>query len=196
MKRKAEIVRETTETQIKLQLDLDGQGEYQIRTGVGFLDHMLSQVAHHGLFNLKVEASGDLEIDAHHLIEDCGISLGMAFDEALEDRAGIVRAGHAWVPMDETLAFCAIDFSGRPYAVCEAEWTAPLIGALPTEMVEHFFQSWAVAARATIHTRIITGRNDHHKAEGLFKAFARALDAACRVDPRRSGVPSTKGTLG
>jgi imidazoleglycerol-phosphate dehydratase len=150
----------------------------------------------HGLFDLTVSARGDLHVDAHHTLEDCALALGQAIDRALGDRAGIVRMGSAHAPMDEALAFVAVDLSGRPYAVVKAEWRAPLIGQLPASLVAHFFESLAVAARASVHARVLYGRDDHHQAEALFKAFGRALDAATQIDPRRAGtIPSTKGKL-
>jgi imidazoleglycerol-phosphate dehydratase len=194
--RAAKVERETKETQIQLSLDLDGTGQYQIETGVGFLDHVLTLVAAHGLFDLAVQATGDLHIDPHHTVEDVALVLGQAFAEALGDKAGIVRMGSAYVPMDEALAFVAVDLSGRPYCVTEAPWTAPTVGGIPATLIPHFFESFAVAARANIHARVLYGRDDHHKAEGLFKALGRALDAATRLDSRRGGeIPSTKGTL-
>jgi imidazoleglycerol-phosphate dehydratase len=192
--RQASVRRQTSETDITLSIDLDGRGQHQISTGIGFLDHMLSAVAVHGLFDLNLQASGDLHIDTHHTIEDVGIVLGQAINEAAADRKGIVRAGHAYVPMDEALGFVALDLSGRPYTVFNAAWNTPAIGQFPTDLVEHFFESLAVHARLTLHARV-EGRNDHHKAEALFKAFARALRSAVTVDPRRTDVPSTKGTL-
>jgi imidazoleglycerol-phosphate dehydratase len=195
--RATEVHRQTTETDIHLSLNLDGTGKHEIQTGVGFLDHMLSHVAVHGLFDLNLSARGDLHVDAHHTLEDCALTLGQALDRALGDRAGIARMGSAHVPMDEALAFVAVDLSGRPYAVVEAGWHAPSIGQLPTSLVAHFFESLAVAARANVHARVLYGRDDHHQAEALFKALGRALDAATQIDPRRKGtVPSTKGTLG
>ena len=194
--RTAKVERETKETQIQLSLDLDGTGQYQIETGVGFLDHMLTLMAAHGLFDLTVQATGDLHIDPHHTVEDVALVLGQAFAEALGDKAGIVRMGSAYVPMDEALAFVAVDLSGRPYCVAEVECTAPTVGGIPATLIPHFFESFAVAARANIHARVLYGRDDHHKAEGLFKALGRALDAATRLDSRRGGeIPSTKGTL-
>ncbi len=194
--RRHEIHRKTNETDIRLSLNLDGSGITQVRTGIGFLDHMLHHVAVHGLFDLKLEAVGDLEIDAHHTAEDCAIVLGQAFDAALGDRKGIVRMGSFYVPMDESLAFVAVDFSGRPYAVIEAEWNSPAIGTLPTSLVPHILESFAVHAKCNLHARVLYGRDDHHKAEALFKALGRALDAAVRFDPRRANaIPSTKGTL-
>lgn len=195
MVRQATVNRQTRETNINVMIDLDGDGVYTVTTGIGFLDHMLAAFAVHGLFDLTVQAVGDLNVDAHHTIEDVAIVLGMAVREALGERASIVRASHAYVPMDEALAFVALDVSGRPYTVFHAEWRAPTIGQFPTDLVEHFFESFAVHARLTLHARSEYGRNDHHVAEALFKALARALRAAVAIDPRRSGVPSTKGTL-
>ncbi|MGC9520819.1 MAG: imidazoleglycerol-phosphate dehydratase HisB [Anaerolineae bacterium] len=194
--RQADVERETHETKIAISLNLDGTGAYDITTGLGFLDHMLSHIAVHGLFDLSVRAKGDLDVDPHHTVEDVALTLGAAFDRALGDRKGIVRMGSAYVPMDESLGFAAVDFSGRPYAVSEVSWTGPMTGAIPVTLWEHFFASFAIAARANVHMRVLYGRDDHHKVESLFKAIARALDAATRLDPRRGGsVPSTKGTL-
>jgi imidazoleglycerol-phosphate dehydratase len=194
--RTATIHRQTKETTIQVTLVLDGKGQYQVNTGIGFLDHMLAHVAVHGLFDLTVEASGDLHVDPHHTVEDVALTLGEAFDQALGDRAGIVRIGSATVPMDEALAFVAVDLSGRPYAVTEMAWAGPTVGGLPVTLIPHFFESLAVAARANLHARVLYGRDDHHRAEALFKALGRALDAAVRPDPRRGGaIPSTKGTL-
>ena len=194
MERTAIVQRQTSETDMVIQLNLDGAGRHEISTGIGFLDHMLTAVAVHGLFDLTVKATGDLRIDAHHTIEDTAIVLGRAFDEALGERKGINRVGYAYVPMDEALGFVALDFSGRPYTVFQAVWSTPAIGQFPTDLVEHFFESFAVHACLTLHARV-DGRNDHHKAEALFKALARALKTAVALDPRRSGVASTKGTL-
>ena len=194
--RTGEVHRATNETDIYVLLNLDGSGAHEIQTGVGFLDHMLDHVAVHGLFDLTLTARGDLHIDSHHTIEDCALALGQAFAQALGERKGIVRTGSAYVPMDEALAFVALDLSGRPYAVFEAEWRAPMIGQLPTSLVGHFFESLAMAARMNLHARVLYGRDDHHQAEALFKALGRALDAATQLDPRRAGViPSTKGAL-
>ncbi|MBI4770568.1 MAG: imidazoleglycerol-phosphate dehydratase HisB [Chloroflexi bacterium] len=190
------LTRKTTETDVTLTLNLDGSGQHQIATGVGFFDHLLRHVAVHGLFDLTVQASGDLEIDPHHTVEDVTILLGQAFDRALGERRGIARMGHAWAPMDEALAFVAVDLSGRPYAVVRAEWHTPAIGQLPTSLIPHALESLAVGARMNLHARVEYGRDDHHQAEALFKALGRALDAATRPDERRAGqVPSTKGTL-
>ena len=193
--RTATISRHTSETQIELSLNLDGAGRHQISTGVGFLDHMLTALAVHGLFDLNVAATGDLHIDAHHTIEDVGLVLGMALGEALGDRKGIRRMAHAYVPMDEALARVVVDLSGRPYTVFKAEWGAPLIGQFPTSLVGHFFESVAIRGNFNLHAEVLYGRDDHHQAEALFKALARALSEAVALDPRRSTVPSTKGTL-
>ncbi len=190
----ASVKRKTSETDISIKIVLDGTGHYDVSTGIGFLDHMLGALVTHALFDLRVEAKGDLYIDAHHTIEDVGIVLGQAINQAAGDRSGINRVGHAYVPMDESLGFVALDFSGRPYTVFEAQWATPAIGQFPTDLVEHFFESLATNARLTLHARG-TGRNDHHKAEALFKALARALRMALELDDRRTGIPSTKGTL-
>ena len=194
--RTATVHRQTRETDVRVTLDLDGTGHYEVDTGIGFLDHMLAHVAVHGLFDLTVQASGDLHVDPHHTVEDVALALGEAFDQALGNRAGIVRIGAAYVPMDESLAHVALDLSGRPYGVTEMAWAGPAVGGLPVTLIPHFFESFAVTARANVHARILYGRDDHHKAEALFKALARALDAATRLDPRRGEkIPSTKGTL-
>lgn len=194
--RTATITRTTNETSITLTLNLDGSGQHGIQTGVGFLDHMLTHLAVHGLFDLTVQASGDLHIDAHHTIEDTALVLGQAFAEALGDKKGIVRMGHAYVPMDEALACVAVDLSGRPYAAMQAEWHTPAIGQFSTSLVPHFFESLAVTMKANLHARVLYGRDDHHQAEALFKALARALCTAVQIDPRRAGtVPSTKGSF-
>ena len=194
--RTSEISRNTNETQIQVKLDLDGTGKYDVSTGVGFLDHMLTHLAVHGLFDLMVNARGDLHIDVHHTVEDVALALGQAFDQALGDRKGIVRIGDCFTPMDETLAHVAIDLSGRPYAVVQAEWHSPYVGSIPTTLFPHFFESFAVTSRSNLHARVLYGRDDHHQAEALFKAWARALDAATQIDPRRAGgIPSTKGSL-
>ena len=194
--RTAEISRQTNETQITIKLDLDGTGKHEISTGVGFLDHMLTHLAVHGLFDLNVQAKGDLHIAVHHMVEDVELALGQTFDKALGDRKGIVRMGDSFAPMDETLAHVAIDLSGRPYAVIQAEWHTPYVGNIPTTLFPHFFESFAVTSRCNLHARVLYGRDDHHQAEALFKAWARALDMATQFDSRRAGsVPSTKGTL-
>jgi imidazoleglycerol-phosphate dehydratase len=184
--RTSTVKRKTNETDITITLNLDGTGKHDIQTGVGFLDHLLTHIAVHGLFDLDVKAKGDLHIDAHHTIEDV----------ALGDRKGIARMGSFYVPMDEALAFVAIDLSGRPYSVVQAEWHAPMIGTFPVSLISHFLESFAVTSRANVHARVLYGRDDHHQAEALFKALGRALDAATMLDVRRSGsVPSTKGSL-
>lgn len=194
--RTAEVHRETNETQVRVRLRLDGTGQREIGTGLGFLDHMLDHFALHGLFDVTLEAQGDLHVDPHHTVEDCALALGQAFDRALGDRAGITRVGWAYTPMDETLARVAVDLSGRPYAVVRAGWRGPDVGGIPTSLLEHFFESLAVTARANLHAEVIYGRDDHHKAEALFKVLGRALDAATRLDPRRGGeIASTKGSL-
>jgi imidazoleglycerol-phosphate dehydratase len=194
--RTSTIHRRTNETDITLTLSLDGSGKHDIHTGVGFLDHLLTHIAVHGLFDLTVKAVGDLHIDTHHTIEDTALALGQAFDEALGDRKGIARMGSAYVPMDESLAFVAVDFSGRPYAVTQGQWHGPMIGQVPTTLIPHFIESFAVTARANVHANVLYGRDDHHQTEALFKALGRALDAATMIDPRRAGsVPSTKGSL-
>ncbi len=194
--RTAEITRQTNETDIRLRLNLDGSGQAEIDTGIGFLDHMLHHLAVHGLFDLTVQATGDLHIDPHHTVEDCALVLGQAFDQALGERQGITRMGYAYVPMDEALAFVAVDLSGRPYAVVQADWHTPAVGGLPTSLLTHFLESFAATARCNLHARLLYGRDDHHQAEALFKALGRALDAATRLDSRRGGaVPSTKGSL-
>ncbi len=193
--RTAEIKRDTKETQIELSLNLDGAGKADINSGIGFYDHMLEHIALHGKFDLRVGAKGDLHIDAHHCVEDIAICLGKAIDEALGARAGIQRMGAAYVPMDEALARVVIDLSGRPYAVIQADFKTPMIGRLPTDLVEHALETIAAHARMNLHAEVLYGRNDHHKAEALFKAFGRALAQAVARDPGRPGIPSTKGTL-
>jgi imidazoleglycerol-phosphate dehydratase len=194
MARTAEKERSTAETQIRLGLDLDG-GESSSATGVGFLDHMLDLLARHGGIGLRVEASGDLETGAHHTVEDVGIVLGQALDEALGDRAGIRRYGSALVPMDESLAECAIDISGRPLCVFEAKLPVTSIAGFDTELAEEFFRAVANGGKLTLHVNVRYGGNAHHMIEACFKAFARALRVAVSIDPDASGVPSTKGTL-
>ncbi len=194
--RTADLRRETRETRVEVSLRLDGTGKHDIMTGLGFLDHMLTHVAVHSLFDLRVRAEGDLNVDPHHTVEDVALVLGSAIDAALGDRAGIVRMGSAYVPMDEALGFVVVDLSGRPYAAVDVTWTGPMTGGIPVTLWEHFFVSLAVTARANVHARVLYGRDDHHKVEALFKALGRALDVATRLDPRRGGsVPSTKGVL-
>jgi histidinol-phosphate aminotransferase len=193
--RSAQVQRKTQETQVEVIIDLDGQGHCQVETGIGFLDHMLSQVAVHGLFDLEVRARGDLEVDEHHTVEDVAIVLGQALDQALGERRGLVRVAHAYFPMDEALARVVLDLSGRPYAVIEVGFSAPMLGTMNSDLIVHFMETLAVHSRMALHAQVLYGRNDHHKAEALFKALARALDTATRLDPRRQEVPSTKGVL-
>jgi len=193
--RRASIQRHTSETRVELSLDLDGSGVSDVATGIGMLDHMLTLLAHHGLFDLSAKCDGDLEIDEHHSAEDVMICLGQALAQALGDKAGIVRTAHSYVPMDETLARVAVDLSGRPYAVFRGGFTGSRVGALSTDLVPHLLESLAFHAGMNLHAEILYGHNDHHRVEAVFKALARALDLATRKDDRRSGVPSTKGTL-
>ncbi len=193
--RTATIERNTNETKIKLVLNIDGQGKADVNTGIGFLDHMLTLLAGHGLFDITVHADGDLHIDDHHTAEDLFICLGKALDDSLGDRRGLVRTAHSYVPMDEALARVVIDLGGRPYSVFEAEFATPRVGTLGTDLIFHLFETLAVHGRLNLHAHVLYGRNDHHKVEALFKALARALDSATCLDPRRQDVPSTKGTL-
>lgn len=192
---RASVTRTTGETSVELTLNLYGSGRAEIDTGVGFFDHMLHHIAVHGLFDLTVKATGDLHVDAHHTIEDVAIAFGQALDQALGDRSGIVRMASATVPMDESLARVVVDLSGRPYPVFNADFDAPMLGGMPTSLVAHVFESIAFNGKLNLHAAVLYGRDDHHKAEALFKALGRALDAATRIDERRQGVPSTKGTL-
>jgi len=191
----AHIERNTKETKVILTLDIDGTGKAEVDSGIGFLDHMLTLLAGHGLFDITVKADGDLHIDEHHTAEDIAICLGKALDQALGDRRGIVRTAHSYVPMDEALALVAIDLGGRPYSVFQAEFTTPAVGQLSTDLIGHLLESFAFHARINLHTQVLYGRNDHHKVEAIFKGLARALDSATTLDPRRQDVPSTKGTL-
>ena len=194
--RSAAIERSTTETRIEIALDLDGTGKCDIVTGVPFLEHMLDQVARHGVVDIKIRAEGDLEIDAHHTVEDVGIVLGAAVAEALGDKSGIVRYGHAYVPLDEALSRVVMDFSGRPGLYYRVDFSRPRIGDFDVDLVREFFQGFANSARATLHVDNLEGRNAHHVAETMFKAFGRALRMAVARDERRSGtIPSTKGVL-
>ncbi|MGD0020162.1 MAG: imidazoleglycerol-phosphate dehydratase HisB [Candidatus Limnocylindrales bacterium] len=193
--RSATVSRSTRETQIIVSLKLDGTGETKISTGVGFYDHLLNSLAHHALFDLEIEATGDLAIDEHHTVEDVALVLGAALAAALGDRAGIVRFGDAAVPMDESRATAVLDVGGRPYAMIDLPFKGKRAGKLPLQLIEHVFESFARAGGLTLHIKG-RGRNDHHLAEAAFKALGRSLRAACAIDPRRSGVPSTKGSLG
>ena len=193
--RRVMVSRKTRETTISTNLDLDGSGAATIETGVGFFDHLLGSLAHHGLFDLEIHASGDLAVDEHHTVEDVALVLGAAFAEALGDRAGIGRFGEARVPMDEAVASAVVDIGGRPYAVIDLPFRGERVGELPLQLVEHALEAFARTAGATLHLSG-TGRNDHHLAEAAFKALGRALRLACEPDPRRTGVASTKGSLG
>jgi len=194
--RRATIDRQTTETHVKVRLEIDGRGRYAVRTGVRFLDHMLELTARHGGFDLSVAASGDLDVDAHHTVEDVGIALGEAVLKALGSKRGINRAGYFVMPMDETLAVAAVDLSGRPFAVVDLNLGVKMVGDLPAEMVQDFFEGFASAARANVHLKVLYGRSSHHQVEAIFKAFARALRVACAKDPRLARMlPSTKGLL-
>jgi imidazoleglycerol-phosphate dehydratase len=197
MKRVAKVVRETKETRVEVELDLDGSGKASARTGIGMLDHLVEQIGKHGLFDLTVTASGDLHVDEHHTVEDVGIALGQAIDRALGERRGIVRMADALVPLDEALASVAVDVSGRPFCEIEVAWTLERIGELPASLVEHLLSSIATEAKLTLHARVLKGENDHHRAEAMCKALGRALAAATRIEPRlQGGVPSTKGSIG
>ena len=193
--RSATIERKTKETQISLALDLEGSGQYEVNTGVGFFDHMLSHIARHGLFDLRVEASGDIEVDYHHLVEDVGIVLGQAIAEAVGDKRGLVRYGLAMCPMDEALVLVSLDLGGRSYVRCELSFDAPKVGEFDTELVCEFFRSVAANAGMALHVVQQSGGNAHHVAESAFKSLARALDQATRIDERVGDVPSTKGVL-
>jgi imidazoleglycerol-phosphate dehydratase len=194
--RRAVVKRRTSETDIRLRLDLEGAGRYDVRTGIRFLDHMLELVARHGGFNLALAVKGDLDVDAHHTVEDCGIVFGEAVARALGAKRGINRAGYFVMPMDETLAVAAIDLSGRPYAVIDLKLAVDKVGDLPAELVQDFFEGFAAAARANVHVKVLYGRSSHHQIEAVFKAFARALRAACSKDRRLARMlPSTKGLL-
>lgn len=194
--RKAEVRRSTRETTIAVDLNLDGTGRYEVSTGIGMLDHMLEQLAKHGRFDLTIDATGDIERDPHHLVEDLGLVLGQALNQALGERRGIVRFAHAVVPMDEALVIVALDLGGRPYANVDLQFAREMIGQLPAENVTHFLESFAQEGRLNLHARQLSGENDHHRIEACFKALARALSAAVAIDERIAGeVPSTKDVL-
>lgn len=194
--RKSKITRKTNETDITIALNLDGSGLADIRTGIAFFDHMLTQIAVHGLFDLSVQAEGDLAVDQHHVIEDVGLTLGEAFRTALGDKSGIVRMGQADVPMDEALARVNIDLSGRPYLVFACMWEDMRVSEIPVSLIEHFFHAFSMEARANLHASVPYGQDNHHKTEALFKALGRALRQAVGIDPRRQDqVPSSKGVL-
>ena len=195
MSRSAVVTRKTGETDITVKLELDGTGKSEINTGIGFFDHMLSAFARHGLFDLTVNVDGDLYVDGHHSVEDTGIVLGQAIAQALGDKSNIKRYGQRILPMDETLVLSAIDLCGRPYLVMDADFEAPMVGEFDTQLVREFFYAVSYGAMMNLHLRVITGINDHHKIEAMFKAFAKALDEATLIDERITGVLSTKGTL-
>jgi imidazoleglycerol-phosphate dehydratase len=194
--RKAALDRTTKETNISIRLQIEGKGRYKVSTGIRFFDHMLELFAHHGAFDLQLAATGDLDVDQHHTVEDVGITLGQAFAEALGDKRGILRAGYFVIPMDETLGLAAVDFSGRAAAVVDTKVRVRLVGDLQAELIHDFFDGFARGAQANVHARILYGRSNHHKIEALFKAFARALRAACWRDKQMAKLlPSTKGLL-
>ena len=196
VERKAEVVRNTNETQIRVTLNLDGTGAAQLSTGIGFFDHMLDQIARHGLIDLDIEAKGDLHIDGHHTVEDVGITFGQAMAKAVGDKKGLRRYGHAYVPLDEALSRVVIDFSGRPGLHMRVDFKSGMIGALDSQLVYEFFQGFSNHAGVTLHIDNLQGDNAHHQCETIFKAFARALRMALEIDPRAAGViPSTKGSL-
>ena len=196
LQRRAEVVRRTNETQIRVALNLDGTGAASLATGIGFFDHMLDQIARHGLIDLEIEAQGDLHIDGHHTVEDVGITLGQAFAKAVGDKMGLRRYGHAYVPLDEALSRVVIDFSGRPGLHMRVDFKSGMVGALDTQLVYEFFQGFSNHAGVTLHIDNLHGDNAHHQCETIFKAFARALRMALEIDPRAAGViPSTKGSL-
>lgn len=195
MSRRAEIERNTKETKIKIALELDGTGKAELHSGIGFFDHILDGFARHGLFDLTVDVDGDLDVDCHHTVEDTGIVLGNAIREAVGDKKGIRRYGSCILPMDEALVLCAVDLSGRPYYVSDASFSAPMIGDLDTETISEFFYAVSYSAAINLHFKVFSGSNSHHICEAMFKAFAKALDAAVAVDPRITDVLSTKGSL-
>ena len=194
--RRAEVVRNTKETQIRVVVDLDGSGRSELSTGIGFFDHMLEQIARHGLVDLVVQAKGDLHIDGHHTVEDIGITLGQAFAKAVADKAGVRRYGHAYVPLDEALSRVVVDLSGRPELIWNVRFTRAMIGEFDVDLSHEFFQGFVNHALVTLHVDNLRGDNAHHQCETVFKAFARALRMAVELDPRAAGtIPSTKGTL-
>ncbi len=194
--RTSQICRKTNETKINININVDGSGENRIETGIGFLNHMLTQIAFHGLIDLEILAVGDLEVDEHHTVEDVGLALGEAFFQALGEKRGIERIGQACVPMDEALCQVVLDLSGRPYLVFDADWSDTRVANLPVSLIEHFFYSLAMTSKATIHAKVCYGSDNHHICEALFTAFGRALRRATSIDPRRSDhIPSSKGVL-
>ena len=195
MKRIAKVSRKTLETNISVEINIDGSGISILNSGIGFLDHMLDQISRHGLFDLTIEAKGDLHIDAHHTVEDIGITLGQAFEKAMGDRIGIRRYAHAYVPLDEALSRVVIDISGRPGLVFDAQFTRARVGEFDVDLIHEFFQGFVNHANVTLHIDNIKGENSHHQAETIFKAFGRALRVAVEIDERVKGTPSTKGSL-
>jgi len=201
LNRQSEQERKTKESTVNVSLNLDGSGISNINTGIGFFDHMLDHIAIHGIFDIKVKANGDLHVDTHHTIEDVGIVLGKAFKQAIGDKLGIVRIGYSYVPMDEALALVVVDFSNRPYSSIEIPWTGKYFGKtqdklIPLTLIEHFLQTFAINASLTLHVKVLSGKDDHHIAEAVFKALGSSLDKASRFDPKRKGsIPSTKGIL-
>ncbi|MGN0132934.1 MAG: imidazoleglycerol-phosphate dehydratase HisB [Lachnospiraceae bacterium] len=195
MGRKAEITRKTSETDISMTLELDGTGKSNVKTGVGFLDHMFAGFAKHGYFDLELQAAGDLEVDAHHTVEDCGIVLGTAIAKAVGDKKGISRYGFFVLPMDEALVLCSIDLCGRPYFSMDASFQGEFVGDMDTQLVKEFFYAVSYSSGMNLHIRMLAGDNDHHVIEAMFKAFAKALDMATSMEPRCTDVPSTKGSL-
>lgn len=195
MERKVSLKRKTKETEIELMLNLDGTGQYELHSGVGFFDHMLSHITKHGFFDMNLTCQGDLEIDCHHTIEDIGIVFGKAISEAIGNKEGIKRYGSAIIPMDETLVLCALDLSGRPFLNFDVDLTVARLGDMDVEMVEEFFRAVAVNAGMNLHIKLLAGKNNHHIVEGIFKAFANALDQATLMDARIIGARSTKGML-
>lgn len=193
--RKAQAERKTAETKISVKLDLDGEGKGEIKSGVGFMDHMLTLFCRHGMFDMAVSAKGDLEVDEHHTIEDLGFVMGQAFDKALGERKGISRYGCFLLPMDEALAQAAVDLGGRQYLQYDAEFRREKVGDMSTELLREFFEAFARGCRANVCIRLLAGENGHHKAEAMFKAFARAMRSACEKDPRQKGVPSSKEVI-
>jgi len=201
MNRQSEQERKTNESTINVSLNLDGSGNANIDTGIGFFDHMLTHIAIHGIFDIQVKAKGDLHVDTHHTIEDVGIVLGKAFKQAIGEKLGISRIGHSYVPMDEALALVVVDFSNRPYSIIDIPWTGKYFGKeqdelIPFTLIDHFLQTFAIHASITLHVKVFYGKNDHHMAEAVFKALGSSLDKASRLDPKRRGsIPSTKGIL-
>jgi imidazoleglycerol-phosphate dehydratase len=193
--RSAKIERKTSETKVEVEVIIDGEGNCSVETGIGFLDHMLNLFSRHGMFDMKISAKGDLEVDDHHTVEDLGFVMGQAFDKALGERKGINRYGFFLLPMDEALAQVAVDLGGRPYLQYSAEFKREKVGELSTELVRDFFEAFARGCRANVSVTLLCGENGHHKAEAIFKAFARAMRSACEIDARQKGIPSTKGEI-